>query len=534
MHRLRHVTDTHGRDWWEVVKDKFVTSPYLESATTYFKQMEGRTGKTLTELTERAGPVTEISDPVYLRDFHTTDERHPHSFEVTPGHIVFADNRESALRQLKDHIAAGGKSSHYGGVVDTGLIMRSELTGVHIVDRQDEETPEPEKAPASTPLRMGRSGYFQSNWWEMAPDRWIQAPNAEEATTKWATYMSGDSPNSFGRQADSLVDFEIVWAASADGTVDEEAPTKPAEEVDPMVSIMPMTRYRDMQRDLWWEVAPGRVLLADDADSARIKFARDGVGGTRSFTSADDAYNLQEFPYTPTVERVPARKFLDSAGDLWFLMIDEDGEEVMAEADTEAEAFAVLDSGDGEDPDEVFDEWGPFREVLADGSTTGPFKRFGDQNTAPAQELADEVIIKEGDSPHFEKPVPLRPTIMRVVTDTRGREWFEGLPDQWILGAEAGDTPEAVWVSMVSHEYSPHWGLPESDLRANHGPLTDKGVRVLEDEKEPPVDLKRVGGFVKDSHDRCACAKLKGDEEKEKRYPLDGYTYCVDCGKLRP
>lgn len=458
MQRLQHLRDAHNRDWWEVRAGKFIhTDDTLDGATRYYVRREGNTGRTKENLENEVGPMSEITDPIYLRDFKQ-DGRSNMAIEVQPGWILFGADRADAERIAVEHIAHyGRRQDGFGIEVDDAFLFEWELVAVVVKERN----PEPVPAPV------------------------------------------------------------------------------PVENLALMLAPLTLTKWIDRDKDVWWEVAPGRVLMASNSLTATEIFAKGGIATTRTIADAKLEFGLIAQPEEPPKEQAKdnpePRQFKDRSGDTWWLLYTEDGEPAFICQQTFEQALDDLEADDYDEPEGPFEEWAPFHEILADGTKRGPYNSWAEAEAGIIKEIegadtgeAGAVLTVEGTPDRS----PNRPRIMNRRKDNRNQFWFEVLPNRWVASSDAGGTAEGAWQSLVDHEFSSGWGIGLDMLNRYFGQSTDAGLVVLEPEKASPVNLRQR---VDRSGARCSCIPLDDEaEELQKRMLVDRNTYCVDCGKLRP
>jgi len=410
-----------------------------------------------------------------------------------------------------------------------------------------------------------------ATWWEVVPDVFVLARNFVDATNEWRANLAGASAETlFGGQLPENLEpaplrdleddfFEVehgwtVWANNREQAVREyesaggrcrygqrlaenirykatinEVPNPASEQTEE-----PLNRYRTPGGQSFYEVEPGRVIAAVSEASARRAFAESGSVTTISVQNAQEVWGAMPDSADKPQDKPRIRRFKDRDGDLWWLIDEDDNLIVVA---SNAEQALELRA----DADEVEDvmHWGPFRELDDDGNTTAEYEE--------AEELLNGISSKESPEPLPATDGKKAPTMTAAphqappfvdhLIDAHGRDWFEMPGGRWVLG-EHGDTDEEK-AATAWRKYSRRleggdesYGRRIESIKDNFAPVEHKGfIELKVTDSFRQSDL--LGSVI--SHDKCRCVKLDDEEEERAKWMrVEGNTFCVDCGKLRP
>lgn len=294
---------------------------------------------------------------------------------------------------------------------------------------------------------------------------------------------------------------------------------------------------------IFWEVAPGRLCLAESELSAREYFTAYGAVATLPRDPTIAEYSLiQEATDIVPATRKPLRRFRDSEGDIWFYV--EDVERLYCGSKEEEARENAL--ADGDEVEHAF-AWGPFTELDRSGDPiatfTTPEELMGVE--APKETSPDDTDSTEDEpkeAPKMSAAVHV-PPFLPVLEDSYSRNWFEVHKDRWVVydadrrGGDLSLEEQAAdsWDRFIKRggPEASGFGRSRESITEGYGPMKDKGFVELKPRAASFSQEELVGSVV--TRERCHCTKLDDDEkEREKWFRLDNNTFCVDCGKLRP
>jgi hypothetical protein len=475
-----YYSASHALTFYEVVSGTFVQSDSLYHATQGYQNTSGKTGHDLGFLKERF-PDLKLSqpNPRELRVFR--GEGSPFSFELIPGHVVFASSRESAEQMYKSHCGKPGNDPGAFGTWIDGSFLHS-----HRVFGSD----------------------FVSDYNKYG----ITLEAAEELREEQSRGV-------------------VIWSGP--------------------------------YGQPYWELAPGKVIKAGTLEQAREWYRSSSAYRLRKVEDIPETIIKTDFtgPVPPPSSISPGwvRRFMDKDADLTWLLVNEDGEEVLSYGESLDEAREELEEDVEDRPADVLRHYGPLVELFESGGVSEPFSTWPppwsfNQAVPPTQDEEEPTNV-EGKN-EMEMPMKLnpdgtintsgggssygederngqrRPMALETLKDQKGRTWY-GLPSgNWVCDVELSDrSATGAWNLWRDSGFDRYLGCEADDMRRNFGPMTSPSLEVLDDDKS--IDF----GGTFDTERRCRCSNrgtLSDEHEDAKRLRVGDYTHCIDCGKLRP
>lgn len=495
MHRLVHLTAPDGSRWWEVFSGAYVPAATFQEATDRYRDAlrngaeEVERVRVTRDVLKRTygdslSPIKE--PPVYLRDFTESTDYSKNAFELSPGHLVFADTRGEAIRLFAE---SGKSADNFGRSVSASLLMGYEVVQVYAHDSDIPAEPKPAE-PKSKPPALGYADpklwldEDDDYWWEVAPGKLLMRSMPDSAKRK------------FQEQPESAEEVRLVR---------QRIDIHPATSKEKLTKLTIEGKFRDPDGDDWFLMR----LQGDDndymvmADTPTLAFQRFDIDHTTAEDLTSDMGRLQEWSNTDD---------LSDSFDTW-----EDRPETVKGGRVRYQGVA--------------DQLKP----------TVPAKSVVEEPVRAEEEPADDddfdgkAVITIEEEPQVEQGTPTRPSFAPKRTDSYDRTWAELIPDHWMLIDEFENSPEKAWNYLRNSHFES--GRELSDLEQHYGPMKDAGYVMLEPETFSIAELaEQVVAGPRKGH--CRCDPPFDYEnmapEEDRRIEVDDYYYCVTCGKLRP
>ena len=478
MHRLRHLLDKDGHDWWELYEDLFLSTRSFAQANDLFRAVEGKAGRSLEDVEANHGPLRPAPEPpVFVRDFLYDRPGRPQTvdgqaFELSPGHLVFAESREEAERIFRQD--GGGKADYFGRAVRREHVLNYD----RVLVRELNAAPAAPFSPASCALWLDDD---DRRWWEVAPGKIITAETPEGAM---ALYHINP------KMAKSLTVEQEKYALN----------TPTSSELLKKLTVN--GQFFDPDDDTWFLINKDGddtdyMVMAESPDLALLRFAFDNV---RAESLIFDQDELREISLTGEYSE-------------WFDSWEDRPSTIPGGR------VVLRGSGDQSDP-------------VGGKAETAP----SPEKTSPEIDPEPDDIDFDGkDAITIENEVTsgfTKPSFMPRRADKRGRGWVELASEKWHLLEEFGNSAQKAWNWFVDTDFTS--GLTRQELEDRFGPTDDAGYHMMESD---PVSFD-VSNHTNDrQHCRCDPPfhpdKIE-DEEDRRMMSKDGLWFCVTCGNLRP
>lgn len=391
--------------------------------------------------------------------------------------------------------------------------------------KRDYSLAEVQEGPA--PLRNFAGAYF-----EVVHGWTIWAGNREDAEHDFTDHGGLSAVGNYG------VPVADVAFTGAPLIVNGEVPYKDYGLFD---EPLPLNRYESRKTGEYvWEVEPGRFIYGVDDSDAKKRYAKYGASGT----IAADSLLAKQLDLVPSPVDKPApepkrlRRFRDCEGDTWLLL------------DEEAKLYCGTDEDQARENPEDADSiehafvWAPFEELDPDNAVVAEYREAHEllstlQTTDSPATQTDPMLTDDEpeEAPKMTTSTRKPPSFLPYKEDAHGRPWFEVSANRYVLtdpnkGMTVPQMAGDAWSRFATRGYEESsYGRSLNSINDSFGPMTDKGFT----EVEPPAEKfsqDALGTAI--SRERCRCPKLDGEAEQEKWLKVEGNTFCVDCGKLRP